>query len=315
MAQRNGNGSAPGDPTDLQGRSWGAVLKRTFKEFKDDNLTDWAAALTYYGVLALFPALTALVSIVGLLGRSTQQSLLANVQSIQMPGQAKSIITGAIKNLSAHSGAAGVAFVIGLVIALWSASGYVGAFMRASNAIYEIDEGRKFYRLRPLQMGVTLLMLVLIALCAAAVVVTGPVTEKVGQAIGIGNTGQTIFDIAKWPVIVLVVSFMFSLLYYAAPNVKQPAFRWITPGGLAGVLVWLVASALFALYTANFPSNKTYGSFGAVLVFLTWLWISNIAVLLGQEMNAELERQRELDAGLPAHDEIQLPPRAVPKEG
>ena len=299
----------------MRKRSWTAIGKRTVAEFQRDHLTDWAAALTYYGVLALFPALTALVSIVGLLGKSTQESLLANVRAIQMPGQAKSILTSTITNLSNHPSAAGVAFVIGLLIALWSASGYVGAFIRASNAIYEIDEGRRFYKLRPLQIGVTLLMLVLLALCAAAVVVTGPITNKVGQAIGIGNTGQTIFDIVKWPIIVLVVSFMFSLLYYAAPNVKQPGFKWITPGGVMAVILWLIASALFALYTSNFPSNKTYGSFGAVLVFLTWLWISNIAVLLGQEMNAELERQRELDAGLPAHDEIQLPPRAVPKEG
>jgi membrane protein len=187
--------------------------------------------------------------------------------------------------------------------------------MRASNAIYETGEGRPFYKLRPLQMGVTLLMVLLITVSLAAIVVTGPVTEKVGQAVGLGNTGQTVFDIAKWPVILLVVSFMFSLLYYAAPNVKQPSFRWITPGGILAVVVWLIASAAFALYVKFFPNNKTYGSFGGVIVFLTWLWISNIALLLGQELNAELERQRELDAGLPAEKDIQLPPRAVPKEG
>jgi len=204
---------------------------------------------------------------------------------------------------------------VGLALALWSASGYVGAFIRASNRIYESPEGRPFYKLRPLQIGVTFLMLVLLAVSVAAIVVTGPVTNRVGQAIGLGNTGQTIFDIAKWPVILLVVSFMFSLLYYAAPNVKQPGFKWITPGGVLAVAIWLLASAAFALYVKFFPNNKTYGSFGGVIVFLMWLWISNIAVLLGQEMNAELERQRELDAGLPAEKEIQLPPRAVPKEG
>jgi membrane protein len=315
MAEKNGNGASPDNPTDIRGRGWRDVFKRTVKEFRDDNLTDTAAALTYYGVLALFPALAALVSIVGLLGKSTAQSLLDNVNSIQMPQQAHSIISGTIKNLTNHPSGAGTAFVIGLLIALWSASGYVGAFIRASNHIYEIPEGRKFYKLRPLQIGVTLAMIVLIALCAAAIVVTGPIASKVGQAVGIGNTGQTIFDIVKWPVILCVVSFMFSLLYYASPNVKQPGFRWITPGGVLAVLVWLAASALFALYTTHFPSNKTYGSFGAVLVFLTWLWISNVAVLLGQELNAEVERQRELDAGLPAEQEIQLPARAAPKEG
>ena len=317
MAKRTGNGErrAPEGPTDIKGRGWWAVVKRTVKEFREDNLTDWAAALTYYGILALFPALIALVSIVGFLGDSTIASLKSNIQDIPAAGQAKQIILNTINNLATHRGAAGIAFVAGVAVALWSASGYVGAFIRASNAIYETGEGRPFYRLRPLQMGVTFVMLILIALTAAAVAVTGPVTQRVAQAVGLGNTAQTIFDIVKWPVILFVVSFIFSLLYYAAPNVKQPGFKWFTPGGVLAVVVWIAASAAFALYIAFFPNNKTYGSFAGVIVFLMWLWISNIAVLLGQEMNAELERQRELDAGLPADKEIQLPPRAVPKEG
>ena len=315
MARRNGNGDAPAAPTRINRRGWGSVLKRTGKEFREDNLTDWAAALTYYGVLALFPALIALISIVGLLGQSTVNSLKSNIQSIPAAGQAKQVVLNAITEISSHKSAAGIALILGLALALWSASGYVGAFMRASNAIYEIPEGRPFYRLRPLQMLVTFFMLVLIALCAAAIVVTGPVTQKVGQAVGLGGTTQTIFDIVKWPIILLVVSFIFSLLYFASPNVKHPGFKWITPGGVLAVIIWIVASAAFALYVKFFPNNKTYGSFGGVIVFLMWLWISNIAVLLGQEMNAELERQRELDAGLPAEKEIQLSPRAVPKEG
>src|SRR3954467_4692136 len=314
-ANGNGDGAAPEAPTDIKRRGWGKVLKRTVKEFRSDNLTDWAAALTYYGVLALFPALIALVSIVGLLGQSTVNALISNIQAIPGAGQGKTIVISAIRNISNHRSAAGLAFVLGLAIALWSASSYVGAFIRASNAIYETGEGRPFYKLRPLQIGVTLVMLILIALSAAAIVVTGPVTQRVGQAIGLGNTGQTVFDVAKWPVILLVVSLMFSLLYYAAPNVKQPRFRWITPGGVLAVVIWLIASAAFALYVKFFPNNKTYGSFGGVIVFLTWLWISNVAVLLGQEMNAELERQRELEGGLPAEREIQLPPRVAPKEG
>ena len=315
MAQGNGNGAAPEGPTEIKRRGWGQVLKRTVKEFREDNLTDWAAALTYYSVLALFPALIALVSIVGLLGQSTVDSLVANIQAIPGAPDAKKIVINAINDISRHGSQAGVAFIIGLALALWSASSYVGAFMRASNAIYETGEGRPFYRLRPLQMGVTLVMLMLITLTLAAIVITGPVTKQVGQAIGLGNTGQTIFDIVKWPFILLVVSFMFSLLYFASPNVKHPGFKWFTPGGVLAVVIWLVASAAFALYVKFFPNNKTYGSFGGVIVFLIWLWLSNIAVLLGQEMNAELERQRELDAGLPAEKEIQLPPRAAPKEG
>jgi membrane protein len=315
MAKRNGNGSAPDSPTDLPRRQWGAVLKRTVKEFRKDHLTDRAAALTYYGVLALFPALIALVSVVGLLGQSTVDSLVENIRAIPGAGDAKNTIINAIHDISRHGSQAGVAFVFGLALALWSASSYVGAFIRASNAIYERGEGRPFYKLRPLQVGITMVMVLLITLTLAAIVVTGPVTQQVGQAIGLGNTGQKVFDIAKWPVILLVVSFMFSLLYYASPNVRQPGFKWFTPGGVLAVLIWLAASAGFALYVKFFPNNKTYGSFAGVIVFLTWLWISNIALLLGLEMNAELERQRELDAGLPADKEIQLPPRAVPKEG
>jgi membrane protein len=314
-ANGDGDGAAPDGPTDIKRGGWGSVLKRTVKEFREDNLTDWAAALTYYGVLALFPALIALVSIVGLLGQSTINGLKSNIQAIPAAGQAKQIILNAITDISSHRGAAGLALILGLALALWSASGYVGAFMRASNAIYETPEGRPFYRLRPLQMLVTFVMLMLIALCAAAIVVTGPITAKVGQAVGLGSTAQTVFDIAKWPFILLVVSFIFSLLYFASPNVKQPGFKWITPGGILAVLIWIAASALFALYVKFFPNNKTYGSFGGVIVFLMWLWISNIAILLGQEMNAELERERELKAGLPAEREIQLPPRAAPKEG
>jgi membrane protein len=310
-----GEGDAPESPTDIKPRGWGQVLKRTVKEFRADNLTDWAAALTYYGVLALFPALIALVSIVGLLGHSTVDALIQNIREIPGVSDAKRIVINAINDIDRHGGAAGLAFIAGLALALWSASSYVGAFIRASNAIYERGEGRPFYKLRPLQMAVTLVMVLLIALCLAAIVITGPITNQVGQAIGLGNTGQTIFDIVKWPIILLVVSIMFSLLYYATPNVKHPGFKWFTPGGLLAVVIWLVASAGFALYVKFFPNNKTYGSFGGVIVFLIWLWISNIAVLLGQEMNAELERQRELDAGLPAEREIQLPPRAVPKEG
>ena len=294
---------------------WVDVLRRTVKEFREDELADRAAALTYYGVLALFPALVALVSIVGFLGHSTVDSLVSNVKSIPAAPEAKTIIVKTIHNLSQHKSSAGVAFFVGLALALWSASAYIGAFIRASNAVYERREGRPFWELRPLQLCVTLVMVVLLALTAAAVVVTGPLTHRVGDAVGLGSTAQTIFDIAKWPVILLVVSFMFSLIYWVAPNVKQRGFRWITPGGVLAVVIWLVASAAFALYVKNFGHyNKTYGTFAGVIVFLMWLWISNIAVLLGLELNAELERRRELAAGLPAEREIQLPPRAAPKE-
>lgn len=303
----------PGGPGDLSRRTWMGVLRRTFKEFKDDDLTDWAAALTYYGVLALFPAIIALVSLLGLVGPSATQPLIDNLNTLA-PGPARDILTGAIEQVANGRGAAGFAFVLGLAVALWSASGYVGAFTRASNAIYEVGEGRPFWKLRPLQIAVTTTMILLLALCAIAVVVTGPVAKQAGDVIGIGGAAVTAWDIAKWPVIAFVVSMMFSILYFAAPNVKQPGLKWITVGGVVALVIWLVASALFALYVANFSSyNKTYGSLAGVIAFLVWLWISNLAVLFGAELNAELERGRELQAGLPAHDEIQLEPRDTRK--
>jgi membrane protein len=303
----------PRHPTDLGARSWWGVLKRTVSEFRDDNLTDWAAALTYYAVLSIFPALIVLVSILGLAGDSATNTVLDNINELGS-GPAQDIVSGAIKEIAASQGTAGVAFVLGLLAALWSASGYVGAFSRASNVIYETEEGRPFWKLRPLQVAMTLLLLLLVAISAIAVVISGPLASEVGKVFGVEGTAITIFNIAKWPIILLVVITMLAILYYGAPNVRHPGFRWITPGGVLAVLLWVAASAGFAFYVANFGSyNKTYGSLGGVIVFLVWLWISNCAVLLGAEMNAELERSRELESGVPEDRTIAMEPRTPAK--
>lgn len=306
--------SPPDQPTDLPKRSWGGILKRTAKEFRDDNLTDWAAALTYYAILSIFPALLVLVSLLGLMGQSTTNTILDNLTAVA-PGSARDIITEAIRNLQSSQGAAGVLFFVGLAGALWSASGYIGAFMRASNAVYEVEEGRPFWKLRPMQLAITFLLMVLLVAAALGVLLTGGLAEQAGKILGVGDTAVQVWDIAKWPVIVLIVMVMLAILYWAAPNVRQPGFRWITPGSGLALLLWLVASAAFAFYVANFSSyNKTYGSLGGVIVFLVWLWITNLAVLFGQELNAELERERELKAGVPgAERELQLEPRQAPK--
>jgi membrane protein len=289
------------------------VLRRTVAEFKDDDLTDWAAALTYYGILSLFPGLLVLVSILGLVGASATQPLIDNLGSVA-PGPAKQIATQTLQGLQSNQGASGVAAIIGILVALWSASNYVGAFMRASNAIYEIDEGRPFWKVRPLQLGVTIVMVLLLALCAVAVVVTGPLAHTVGDLVGLGATAVAIWNIAKWPVIAIVFMLMLALLFYAAPNVKHPRFQWVSPGAIAAVVLWLVASAAFAFYVANFGSyNKTYGALGGVIVFLTWLWLSNIAVLLGAELNAEAERGRQIERGMDPGREPFLPPRDTTK--
>ncbi|MDQ1584783.1 MAG: rane protein [Actinomycetota bacterium] len=306
----------PPAPTDLHKASWKSALKRTVVEFKDDNCTDWAAALTYYGVLAMFPALIALTSLIGLVGdpKKTTDALLGIVDTLG-PASAVDTFAKPIREVVSQQNTAGVFLVLGLLGALWSASGYVGAFSRASNAIYEVEEGRPFYKLRPLQLLLTLVCVVLVAVVALSLVVTGPLAKAVGDAVGVGSLAVTLWDILKWPVMALVVSSIFSLLYFAAPNVKQPRFRWFTLGGFVALLLWVVASALFALYVANFGSyNKTYGSLGAVVSFLVWLWITNIAVLFGAEFNAELERSRELQAGMTkAEETIQLPPRVQKK--
>jgi membrane protein len=293
-------------------RAWGGVLKRTVAEVRDDNVTDWAAALTYYGILSVFPALIALVSILGLVGRSATGPLLTNLGSFA-PGPAHMILENALRGLAQNRGGAGLLFIVGLAGAVWSASAYIGAFIRASNSIWDVEEGRPIWKTIPLRLAITIVTLVLLTATAVAVTVTGPIADKVGKLLGVGGAAVTAWDIAKWPVLILVVSLMFSILYYTAPNVRQPAFRWVTPGGILAVTVWIVVSALFGVYVASFGSyNKTYGSLGAVVIFLVWLWLTNIAILLGAEFNAEIERGRQIEAGQPPDREPFLPPRTRP---
>jgi membrane protein len=299
----------PKAPTDLSKRSWQDVVKRTIREFKQDELTLLAAGLTYYGVLSLFPALLVLLSILGLLGASTTQPLIDNLASLT-PGAARDVVTNAIRNLQNASGTAGLAFVFGLLGALWSASGYVGGFMKASNIIYEVDEGRPFWKLRPLQIAVTVLLVLVAAAISISIVLTGPLAQKVGDVVGLGDTAVSVWSIAKWPVIAIVVSQLIAFLYWVAPNVRQPGYRWISPGGLFAVVLWVIASAAFAFYVSNFGSyNKTYGSLAAVIIFLMWLWITNVVILLGAEMNAEIERGRQIEQGHPPDKEPFLPQR------
>jgi membrane protein len=307
-----GNG-LPDKPGELDKRSWWQALKRTFTEFKEDNLTDWAAALTYYAILAIFPALLALVSILGLLGDSTTQSLIDNLGQVA-PGPAQDIFTSAIENLQKNQGAAGIMLIVGLAVAIWSASGYVSAFMRASNSIYDVEEGRPIWKSLPTRVGTTLVLLLLLAITAVGVVFTGALAAQAGKVIGLDQSIVDVWNIAKWPVLIGIVSLMFAILYFAAPNVKHPKFRWVSPGGLVAVVLWIVASAAFAFYVANFSSyNKTYGAIGGVIVFLTWLWITNIAVLFGAELNAELERGRQIEAGMDEEREPFLEPRDTRK--
>ncbi|MFC8619059.1 YihY/virulence factor BrkB family protein [Micromonospora purpureochromogenes] len=293
-----GPDEGPDSPAELPGSGWVAALKRTVKEFQDDSLTDWAAALTYYGVLSIFPGLLVLISLLGLLGDRATQGVKDTVNQAVPEENIRKIIEGAIEQAGASGGLASIAAIVGLLAAFWSASGYIAAFMRASNTIYDVPEGRPIWKTLPIRLGVTAVVGVMLLACAVIVVFTGGLAEQVGSAIGVGSTAVTVWNIAKWPVLLLLVSLMFAILYWASPNARHGGFRWVSPGGVLAVVIWLVISGLFALYVSNFASyNKTYGALAGVIIFLVWLWLSNIAILLGAEFDAELERGRAISAG------------------
>ncbi|HEV2059293.1 MAG TPA: YhjD/YihY/BrkB family envelope integrity protein [Solirubrobacteraceae bacterium] len=308
-AQERGNGSRGASAARRSGDQpapAGSTLKRTAKEFSDDNLTHWAAALTYYGVLSIFPALLAAVAVLGLIGSSAIQPMIDNLGTVA-PGPAQEILTSALQGLQ-NSGGGGLLLIVALAGAIWAASGYISGFMDASNAIYDIDEGRPIWKKLPLRIAITVLMLVLLSVSALAVVLTGPLAREVGNLFGVGESAVTVWDIAKWPVLVLLVSFMFAVLYYVSPNVKQPGLKSVLPGGAIAVFLWIAVSAAFAFYVANFGSyNETYGALGGVIVFMVWLWLTNLAILLGAEFNAERARGRHMAAGHPASEEPYLP--------
>jgi membrane protein len=296
------SGEVPEGVTDLSSKSWIDALKRTGKAFKRDQLGVWAAALTYFGILSIFPALLVLVSVLGLIGPSVTDTLINNLKDVA-PGPAQEIFTNAIRNLEGAGSASGVAFIIGLAGAIWAASGYVNGFMSASNAIYDVEEGRPITKTLPTRLGLTIVLMVLAGVIAFAVTLTGGLAKSVGDLLGVGDTAVKVWALAKWPVLLLLVSLLLAVLYWGAPNVKVP-FRIMSPGSLLAVLGWVVASLGFAFYVANFSSyNKTYGTLAGPIVFLLWLWISNICILLGAELNAELERSRKLQAGEVAHED------------
>ncbi|MFD5573627.1 YihY/virulence factor BrkB family protein [Streptomyces cadmiisoli] len=304
---------APDTPTDLPKSSWKVVLRGTLKEFKRDELTDRAAALTYYGILALFPALLALISLLGIVGQSATQQVLNDIQKLA-PGAARDVFTSAVQQLQGNAGLGSVIAIVGLALAVWSASGYVAAFIRSSNAVYDVPEGRPMWKVLPVRVGVTVLLMVLAVISALIVVFTGGLVRQVGTALGVGDTALTVWSIAKWPLLVLLVTTMIAILYWATPNAKVRGFRWITPGSFIALLIWMIASAAFALYVANFASyNKTYGTLAGVIIFLVWLWITNLAILLGLEFDAEMNRQRAVAGGYPAGKEPYVEPRDTRK--
>lgn len=303
MAEKTHDGTPVEDPaqspTQLPKRSWVKVLRGAMKEFSDDELSDTAAALTYYSVQAIFPAAVVLLSLIGFLGASTTNKLIANLGPVIPKGSAHSQIVSLIQNLQGSHQSAGIALILGLVTGIWSASGYVAAFMRASNRVYDVPEGRPVWKTIPTRLATTIVLLILMFLAAVIVVFTGSLAQQVGDLLGLGSAAVTVWSIAKWPVLLVLMTVMVAILYWASPNAKQ-GFRWVSPGGVLGVLLWVIASAGFALYVANFSNySKTYGTMAGIIIFLVWVWISNLALLLGAEFNAELERARAEADGLP----------------
>ncbi|WP_229072194.1 YihY/virulence factor BrkB family protein [Actinoplanes sp. DH11] len=295
--------AGPDGPGELRSKGLFAAVKRTFKQFSEDNISDWAAALTYYGVLSIFPGLLVIVSLLGLLGNDGQKAVTDAVNELAPNQQLRDLVDTVLSQVKG-TGKAGLAAIIGVLVAFWSASGYIAAFMRASNAIYDVPEGRPIWKTLPIRVGVTALVGVMLIASAAIVIFTGDLAQVVGDWIGLGSAAVTTWNIAKWPVLIALVSLMFAVLYWASPNAKTGGFRWVSPGGIFAVLLWVIASAAFAIYLANFADyNATYGTLGGVIAFLVWLWISNIAILLGAELDAELERGRAIAAGHSPDDE------------
>lgn len=304
----------PDSPDDLHKRSWKYVLRKTIREFSSDQCTDIAASLTYYAVLSLFPGLIAIFSLLGVVGqgKAASDAVLGIIEQVA-PGDTVDTIRGPIEQI-AESPGAGFALITGILLAIWSASGYVGAFSRAMNRIYEIEEGRPFWKLKPVQLLVTVITIVLLVIAAIILVVSGSVTKAIGDALGIGDVPQTVWSIAKWPLLIFIVVLVVAILYYATPNAKQPKFRWISMGALLAIIVLALATAAFGFYVGNFSNyDRTYGSLAGIIIFLLWLWIANLALLFGAEFDAELERGRQLQAGIAAEEDIQLPPRDTRK--
>jgi membrane protein len=289
----------PDGPTDLPKASLMAVLKRSRAEFRNDNLTTLAAALTYYGVLAMVPGLLVLFTALGLFGTHITKKIVAQVNHVA-PGSTGHFVQTLLTQAQSHKTGTGIMAIVGLVIALWSASSYVNGFRQASNVIYGIGEGRPMWKTVSLRLTVTVVAVVILMLCAVIVVVSGSVADEIGNALGVGHTTVIIWDIVKWPILLVLISALLAVLFWASPNAKQAGIKWISPGGLIATILWLIVSALFAVYVANFSSyNNTYGPLAGIVVFLIWLWLSNIAVLLGAEVNAELDHAKAVAEGLP----------------
>lgn len=300
----------PDSPAEITKPTWKYILRTTIREFSADGCTDLAAGLTYRTVLSIFPALIAVVSVLSLLGQGggTVTAVLDEAEGV-VPSDTWGTVRPALESVLTAP-APGLGLILGLLVALWSASSYVKAFGRAMNIIHEVPEGRGGIKLNVQMYLLTALILVLGAVALMVLVLSGPVAEAVGSAIGLGSAAITVWSIAQWFLLAFVVVLVVALLYYATPNVQQPKFRWVSVGALIAIVVAVLASVGFFFYVSNFGNyNATYGALAGVIIFLLWIYIINAILLFGAEVDSEVERGRELQAGMPAEETLQLPAR------
>lgn len=298
-------------PWKLTGATWRYSLKRSVAEFSRDQCSDIAAALTYYSVLSVFPALIAGVSLLSLVGEAerTQEFILEMFREMVDASFVESI-EPIVEVVTATSGA-GIGLVVGILAAMWTASNYVNAFSRAMNRIYETEEGRSVLVLRPLLYAVTAGLILMVVSAAMMLVVSGPVVEALGNVVGMGDAAMAALDYATIPSLLLVAALCIALLYYCTPNIGQPGAKWVLPGALAAILVMSAATVGVGFYVGNFASYEaTYGALAGVIIFLFWIYIMNMVLLFGAQLNSELERGRQLQAGIEAERTVMLPERA-----
>jgi membrane protein len=289
----------------------GAVLKRTLLSFYDDQMTHHAAALTYYSLMSLFPAVLLALSLLGLVGQypDTYDAIIEYLRGVA-PAAAVEPLDSSLRRALQAKGTATTTLVIGIALALYGTTGVLEAARRALNVVFEVDGGRSFLRRKLVDVASTAVLMLLILTSLVLVFVGGRFAQDLLGFIGLGPDAARAWNLARWPAAVAVAMVVFSFIYYVTPDVRQRAFRWITPGAVVGVLLWLAASFGFSTYISSVGDlGALYGAFAGAVVLLGWLWLTNVALLFGAELNAEIEREKEFGEGVPPRHTLNRPER------
>jgi len=288
-----------------------AVIWRTLRSFYDDQMTHHAAALTYYALMSLFPAVLLAVSLLGLVGEypRTYEAILGYLREVA-PESVIVPLDSSLRAAFANRGTAATTLVIGVVIALYGTTGVLEASRRALNVVFEIEGGRSFLRRKLLDIASTFVLMVLVLLTLVLMFVGGSFAGDLLGFVGLGSTATDVWNIGRWPAAMAVAMLLFSFVYYVTPDVKQRGFRWVTPGAAVGVLLWVLVSAAFSVYVSRIADvGAIYGTFAGAILLVAWLWLTNVALLFGAELNAEIERDQELSEGVAERDTLNRPAR------